>query len=290
MKKKLLLSVFLPVCALVLLGAVSVNGVKLFESYVDFTLISAPSNPTKGFLRFFGNTSTTKMACLDSTGASCLPSGGGYATIQNNGTPVAQEAVLNFVSGVTCVDNPAVATNCTAAGGALPSGFVINQPATFTASINSGEIAGADDTTGLKYIVTSTGQSIKGYKITWNGSTQPVKITLWDLGTGNTGGSSLGTATGSLVGSTTAPNEIDFSSPIAVTQWHFYMLAVYVSTPGFFVFSPINNSPPFPFAFNGPAIAWYCGSNPGNPGCVTAGDAQPTSELGQMVPVEPVFQ
>lgn len=44
-----------------------------------------------------------------------------YQTIQNAGTPVAQEPVLNFTSGVTCTDNPGVATNCAASAG---GGFI----------------------------------------------------------------------------------------------------------------------------------------------------------------------
>ncbi len=75
MKKKLLLFLVLSAGAL-LLGAVTVNGNKLFKFYVDFTLISAPSNPTSGNIRVFGNTSGGLLGCLTSAGASCLPTGG----------------------------------------------------------------------------------------------------------------------------------------------------------------------------------------------------------------------
>jgi len=42
----------------------------------------------------------------------------GYATIQNNGTPVTQRTILNFLSGTTCVDNAGTSsTDCTSSGG-----------------------------------------------------------------------------------------------------------------------------------------------------------------------------
>ena len=72
------------------------------------------------------------------------PCGGGgtiyYQTIQNNGTPVAQEPVLNFVSGVTCVDDAGVRTNCTASGGGGVGPGTTNYLAGFTTSTTVGSV------------------------------------------------------------------------------------------------------------------------------------------------------
>ena len=76
----------------------------------------------------------------------------GYLTIQNNGTPLAQEAVLNLNNGtnttMVCADNPGVATNCqvNATGGG--GGFI--QPLTAPVSGNFSDInfnAGGTTTT-----------------------------------------------------------------------------------------------------------------------------------------------
>jgi hypothetical protein len=48
-----------------------------FSGYFDATRISAPGNPSSGSLRLFANDTTGKLACLDSAGADCMPSGGG---------------------------------------------------------------------------------------------------------------------------------------------------------------------------------------------------------------------
>jgi hypothetical protein len=48
-----------------------------FSGYFDAARISAPSNPSSGNLRLFANNSTGKLACLDSSGVDCMPSGGG---------------------------------------------------------------------------------------------------------------------------------------------------------------------------------------------------------------------
>ena len=81
------------------------------------------------------------------------PCGGGgtiyYQTIQNNGTPVAQEPVLNFVSGVTCVDDAGVRTNCTASGGGGVGPGTTNYLAGFTSSTTVGSVGPWVTPTGL---------------------------------------------------------------------------------------------------------------------------------------------
>jgi hypothetical protein len=53
------------------------DNTNIFNSYHDVTRIVAPSNPASGSLRLFANNATGKLACLDSSGADCMPSGGG---------------------------------------------------------------------------------------------------------------------------------------------------------------------------------------------------------------------
>jgi hypothetical protein len=52
----------------------------------------------------------------------------GYLTIQNNGTPLAQESVLNLKNGtnttMVCTDNPGVATNCQVNASGGGGGFI----------------------------------------------------------------------------------------------------------------------------------------------------------------------
>lgn len=57
-------------------GNLSVAGTGLFDSYTDLQTILAPSNPTTGFIRVFGSSTTGNLACLTSTGTSCMPAGG----------------------------------------------------------------------------------------------------------------------------------------------------------------------------------------------------------------------
>ena len=47
---------------------------------VDFTSGTAPSNPGSGVFRLYGDSGTGYLACLNSSGGSCFPSGGGGVT------------------------------------------------------------------------------------------------------------------------------------------------------------------------------------------------------------------
>lgn len=74
-----------------------------FSTYFDVTRISAPGNPASGNLRLFANNSTGKLACLDNSGADCMPSGGGgggSGTV-NSGT---QYRIAFYASTGTAVD------------------------------------------------------------------------------------------------------------------------------------------------------------------------------------------
>jgi hypothetical protein len=51
----------------------------------DFVQISAPSNPTTGNSRVYVDSATHKLACLNSDGSSCAPSGGGGGGLNASG-------------------------------------------------------------------------------------------------------------------------------------------------------------------------------------------------------------
>lgn len=48
--------------------------------YEDITKIALPANPSAGFIRIYGDSSSGLLSCIDETGASCNPSGGGGST------------------------------------------------------------------------------------------------------------------------------------------------------------------------------------------------------------------
>jgi hypothetical protein len=100
------------------------------SSYSDWKRISAPSNPASGALRLFADNGTGKLACLDSSGGDCMPSGGGGGSgdvvgpgsatdnalarfdgttgklIQNSTITLSDGGALSFPDGVTQVFNP----------------------------------------------------------------------------------------------------------------------------------------------------------------------------------------
>jgi hypothetical protein len=83
-----------------------------WTSYFDLVgLVSAPPNPAVGFCRGYFNTTTGLETWINSTGASCGPSGGGGGTITGSGT-------TNFVP---------VWTSSSALGNSLLSQFVGTQ-------------------------------------------------------------------------------------------------------------------------------------------------------------------
>ena len=83
--------------------------------YFDMTEIAAPLNPNAGIERWFGNSSTHLLACITSGGANCNPSssGGGYATIMNAGSALAQQLTLNWTADISCANNSGASrTDC----------------------------------------------------------------------------------------------------------------------------------------------------------------------------------
>lgn len=60
-------------------GSKVIDNSNTFSGYNDRTRISAPSNPSAGSLRVYANNATGKLACLDSSGADCMPTAGSAA-------------------------------------------------------------------------------------------------------------------------------------------------------------------------------------------------------------------
>lgn len=71
--------------------------------------------------------------------------GGFYQTVQQAGTPLPQEPVLNFPSNVSCVDNPGnTSTDCTPSGGGgvITSGWTLTQPSGALATLSDFQSTG----------------------------------------------------------------------------------------------------------------------------------------------------
>jgi hypothetical protein len=104
MKRKLLraigYSLLFPLAAL--MATVTVNGIRYFVSYVDLKGISAPANPASGDLRFYANSNSGQVACLDSTGASCLIVG--TTNIAPGKAKISSASVLLINDGCTSGD------------------------------------------------------------------------------------------------------------------------------------------------------------------------------------------
>lgn len=178
--------------------------------------------------------------------------------------------------------------SCVSVGGATP---IMNQPATWSFTYGFNNHGGGNDTLGQCIIYTGTGNSMKGFRVAWDGAvaSTSIKITLWDLGTNpacNNAGSSLGTAT-SAVTNTPVLKEIDFSSPIVLTTNHFYQMAIYETSGTVFIICAEN----VPNQLQGPYLdgPFVILAHPGN--WFVGGDGQPNSTSGANVAcVEPVWQ
>lgn len=214
-----------------------------------------------------------------------------YTTIQDEGTPLTQRATVNFKgAGITCTDNNPV-TDCDVPGGGGSVSMGLSfMPATWPVLIGAVANTNSDTTVGVKIVVTQSGQSITGFRVGWASVSMArnVKITLWDMGTGNTGGSSLGTATGAV--NATGLYTISFSSPIAVTISHYYLLAMYEDSGTNVMLVPYSKMPNqggqllnyYPYT-DGPAVIIGTSFFANN-------DAQPVNGAGDSMPIEPVFQ
>jgi hypothetical protein len=131
----------------------NVNGTALHQSYIDFTEISTPANPSAGFQRVWAD-STHSLLCKISTGASCISGGGGGGPLfQVNGTPLISSTTVNYqnsaaTNGLTLgFTNPSagnvqltlsgtctIAMGCTGATTA-PAAFNALAPSTFTGGL-----------------------------------------------------------------------------------------------------------------------------------------------------------
>lgn len=199
---------------------------------------------------------------------------GTTATNKNTGG-----AVYNMIAGLTAKTVNAY------------SGHVVYMPATWPAMIGKIQATGGNVTTGVKMIVTAVGQSIAGLRVGWPGGqgAKTVLVTLWNLGSTNTGGSSLGTATVAV--NAAGLYEAFFSSPIAVTQWNYYTMAMWDNSGAVWIsITSISDGPStagndfirkFPYP-DGPAVIIQTNLFDG-------GNVQPTTGLSTPTVVEPIF-
>lgn len=115
-----------------------------------------------------------------------FPSGSGYDTIEDEGTPLTQRSVLNFEgAGVECADDT-TKTTCTIAGGAAQDAF-------YSASGTSGDTVTADSATfhvfftsddGTMIIVSSSTADSLDFSIDISASSL-AQDAIWRGGTGN---------------------------------------------------------------------------------------------------------
>src|SRR5206468_5262629 len=82
----------------------------------DFQCVATPTNPPTGNDRFYCDSGTGQMACLTSTGASCLSGGGG------GGGPVTSVG-LAAPTGITVTGSPVTGTGTLT--WAMPSGWIL---------------------------------------------------------------------------------------------------------------------------------------------------------------------
>jgi parallel beta-helix repeat protein len=79
----------------------TLDNTNAFNGYFDVAKISAPSNPAAGNFRVFANTTTGKLACLDSAGADCMPAGGGGGLGDPGGNGIVVRTALNTTTART---------------------------------------------------------------------------------------------------------------------------------------------------------------------------------------------
>ncbi len=165
-------------------------------------------------------------------------------------------------------------------GGGAPG--VTQPPATWATAINNLTLVGGSFTLGTKVLFTAASGAMKGVKFGWKtgAGALTVKVTLWDLGTANTGGSSLGTATVAV--NATGLYEADFGSPITLTQFHYYTVAFWENSGAQHTQDTIPEATP-PSAFVAGSFVYV------NLGLYAAGDGQPVNVTTDRYPVEAVL-
>jgi len=84
-------------------------------------------------------------------------SGGGYATVQDEATPLTARTTINFTgAGVACVDNAgATRTDCTISGGGSGSANVVGVDVTFNGPVASTIVTGQTWVTPTSKVVCS---------------------------------------------------------------------------------------------------------------------------------------
>jgi len=143
---------------------------------VTTTDIATPSAPAAGHTKWY--TKAGALCSLNSSSTETCTNGAAvsfYQTVEQAGTPLAQEAALNFKgAGVSCVDNAGVSTDCTITGGGggmtLISRQTLGSPAS---SVTFSSISGGF--TDLQMFINSssstTGAANDSVLMTFNGDT-----------------------------------------------------------------------------------------------------------------------
>src|SRR6185436_9758223 len=114
------------------------NGTASFNGYVDLTQIAAPSNPAVGKFRLYADLGTGFLACINSSGASVLPSGGGGGSGTVTSVSV---STANGVSGsvVNPTTTPAITLTLGAITPTTVNGLTVTANGTNTLNIAAGK-------------------------------------------------------------------------------------------------------------------------------------------------------
>ncbi len=126
-----------------------------------------------------------------------------YATIQNAGTPVTQRGTLNFVSGITCVDNAgATRTDCTGTGGGATLGFMVTRISATVLGISPGIVScgGLANAFGTAGVLTITGTMTQAL-LTYDCAVSPPALRIYT----DTGNATLTGMLGTVLSTTTIP-------------------------------------------------------------------------------------
>jgi hypothetical protein len=176
----------------------------LVNGYSELFRTSAPANPSSGYLRLFGNNATGKLACLDSSGADCMPSGSG--TVTTFSASVLPTTSLFSTAVANATTTPALTLSLTNAGSRTYWGN--NTGASATPDYYAmGALTKSDDT---------------NVTLTLGGSPtiallNAVSLTVgW---TGQLGVSRGGTGVGSLSGMVKGNGTSAFSAAVAATDY-----------------------------------------------------------------------
>lgn len=159
------------------------------NAFYDFIEIGAPSNPGASNDRLYANSGTHQLACLTSSGGSCMPSGGGGVSVSgfflNSGasywadqmfTPV----TLPVFTGFTATNNTGITKTSqgngvtwSMVGGGTGQGYfthTVSAPWTYTVMFHSGILLSVNEQhMGLVFFDSGSGKAAPCYLSTDTG-------------------------------------------------------------------------------------------------------------------------